>query len=214
MNDYEKTPRTTLKRAHKRGHFDRATVHAILDEALICHVAVMTPDKGVMNIPSSHWRIGETLYIHGSAKGASILALESGAEASIVVSLIDGAVFARSAWAHSVNFRSVMIYARGRVVDGDEKRTCLKAFIDKYAKDRWDKVRPLSDIELKATKIIAFDIIEASAKIRSAPPGDEDLEFDVWAGVVPLKITRQTEQACRKAGSSHPVPEGLLPNLK
>jgi len=212
MSDYSKTPRSTLKRAHKRGHYDRQTVHAILDEALVCHVAVAT-ERGVMNIPSSHWRVGDTLYIHGASKGASILALENGAEACIAVSLLDGAVFARSVYAHSVNFRSVMIYARGRGVEGDEKLTAVKAFIEKYAQDRWDQLRPPTANELKATKIIAFEIHEASAKIRSAPPGDEDLEFDVWAGVVPLKLSRQKEEPCLKAGSRHALPKGLLPHL-
>lgn len=214
MPEYKQTDRTRLKRAHKRGSYDRETVQSILDEALVCHVAITTPDKGVMNIPTSHWRVGDTLYIHGASKGASIVALESGAEACIVVSLIDGAVFARSAFSHSVNFRSVMIYATGRVVVGEEKLQSLKAFINKYASDRWDRVRPPAQNELKATKIIAFDIVEASAKVRSAPPSDDDLDIDVWAGVVPLRVARDPVEPCLKAGTSHPVPDGLLPHLK
>jgi len=212
MTEYEKTPRTTLKRAHKRGQYDRKTVHAIIDEALVCHVAVSTA-SGIMNIPSSHWRIDDTLYIHGAAKGASILALEQGNDACIAISLLDGAVFARSVFSHSVNFRSVLIYAQGRAVEDPEKINILKAFIEKYAQGRWDKVRPPAPQELKATKIIAFDLKEVSAKIRSAPPDDSDLEWDVWAGVVPLALTRQNEQECQHSKISHPVSDGLLPHI-
>lgn len=212
MTDYAQTSRTTLKRAWRRGSYERATVHAIIDEALVAHVAVATED-GVMNIPTSHWRIGEQLFIHGAAKGRSLLALENGAEACIAISLLDGAVFARSVFAHAVNFRSVLIYAKGQVVaDGDKERV-LKAFIEKYARNRWDHLRPPTEQEMKATKVIAFDLTEVSAKIRAAPPNDDDLEYDVWAGVVPLALQPQAPEQCLKADRSRPLPDGLLPHL-
>lgn len=210
--DYAKTARTTLKRAHQRGLYDRASVHAIIDEALIAHVAVPTPD-GVMNIPTSHWRIGDRLYIHGAAKGRSIKAMEGGAEVCIAISLLDGVVFARSAYAHSVNFRSVMIYAKGEVVGADEKETVLKAFLDKYAPGRWDSVRPPSAQEMKATKIIAFDLKDVSGKSRSGPPSADDLDWDVWAGVVPLSLSPQTPVPCEKGATGQPEPNDMLPHL-
>ena len=188
MADYEKTGRTTLKRAHERGSYDRGAVHAILDEALICHVA-FTHDGAPAVIPTAHWREADALYIHGSSASRAIRALETGSPASIAVTLTDGLVLARSGFHSSFNYRSVVIYAAGRKITGEaEKLAALKVFMEKIAPGRWEELRAPSAQELKATTVLAFDLSEVSAKIRDGGVEDEpeDMNDPVWAGVVPV----------------------------
>lgn len=191
MADYAKTKRTTLKRAHERGSYDRDTVHAILDEALICHVAFIH-DGAPAIIPTAHWREGETLYIHGSSASRTIRALEDGAPACIEVTMTDGLVLARSGYHSSVNYRTVVIYATGRKIKEEaEKLASLKAFMEKIAPGRWDELRAPNTQEMKATTVLAFDLSEVSAKIRDGGVEDEpeDMNDPVWAGVVPMHRT-------------------------
>jgi nitroimidazol reductase NimA-like FMN-containing flavoprotein (pyridoxamine 5'-phosphate oxidase superfamily) len=191
MADYAKTKRTTLKRAHERGSYDRDVVHAILDEALICHVAFIH-DGAPAIIPTAHWREGETLYIHGSSASRAIRALEGGAPACIEATMTDGLVLARSGFHSSFNYRTVVVYAAGRkIVDEAEKLAALKAFMEKIAPGRWDELRPPNAQEMKATTVLAFDLSEVSAKIRNGGVADEpeDMNDPVWAGVVPVQRT-------------------------
>lgn len=191
MADYEKTKRTTLKRAHERGSYDRALVHAILDEALICHVAFIH-DGAPAIIPTAHWREGDVLYIHGSSASRAIRALENGQPACIEVTMTDGLVFARSGYNSSIDYRSVIIYGAGRkVTDEAEKLAALKVFMEKIAPGRWDELRAPTDQEMKATAVLAFDLTEVSAKTRSKGVEDdpEDMDEPVWAGVVPVRRT-------------------------
>lgn len=188
MSGYTKTKRTTLKRAHERGSYDRATVHAILDEALICHVAFVH-DGAPAVIPTAHWRAGDVLYIHGSAASRAVRALEPGAPAGIAVTLTDGLVLARSGFHSSINYRSVVLYGNARkVTDEAEKLSTLKAFMEKIAPGRWDELRAPNAQEMKATTVLAFDLEEVSAKIRDGGVADdaEDMDDPVWAGVVPV----------------------------
>lgn len=189
MAGYEKTKRTTLKRAHRRGVYDRDKVHAILDEALICHIGFVH-DGAPAVIPTAHWRDGETLYIHGSSASRMLRALEDGNPACIEVTLADGLVLARSGFHSSFNYRSVVIYATGRKVVGEaEKLAALKLFMEKIAPGRWDELRAPNAQEMKATTVLVFDLKEVSAKIRDGGVEDEaeDMDDPVWAGIVPIR---------------------------
>lgn len=191
MDAYRRTKRTTLKRAHERGSYDRATVHAILDAALICHVAFLHEGAPAV-IPTAHWREGEVLFVHGSSASRAIRALESGSPACIAVTLTDGLVLARSGFHSSINYRSVVIYGPARkIADDAEKLSKLKAFMEKIAPGRWDELRAPNVQEMKATTVLAFDIDEVSAKIRDGGVVDEpeDMNDPVWAGIVPLHRT-------------------------
>lgn len=191
MADYAKTKRTTLKRAHERGSYDRDAVHAILDEALICHVAFIHEGAPAI-IPTAHWRDGETFYVHGSSASRMIRSLENGAPACIEVTMTDGLVLARSGYHSSVNYRTVVIYATGRkITEEAEKLSSLEAFMEKIAPGRWDELRAPNAQEMKATTVLAFELSEVSAKIRDGGVEDEpeDMNDPVWAGVVPMRRT-------------------------
>jgi len=193
MSDsYSITETTRVKRLAKRGAYDRDTVHAILDEAMVCHVALVVDGRPRV-LPTLHWRMGERLFIHGNSKNGLFQAIRQGAEASVAVTLIDGWVLARSAFHHSVNYRSVMVVGRfEEITDPDELFVAYEAMMDKMHPGRWDQVRWPNEVELKQTSVMAMDLVEVSAKTRSGPPGDEPEDYDlpVWAGVVPLKLVR------------------------
>jgi len=189
MDAYRKTKRTTLKRAHERGSYDRATVQAILDAALICHVGFLH-DGAPAVIPTAHWREGDVLYIHGSSASRAIRALEAGSPACIAVTLTDGLVLARSGYNHSIDYRSVVIYGTARkIADDAEKLATLKTFMDKVAPGRWDELRAPNAQEMKSTTVLAFDLDEVSAKVRDKGVEDDpgDMDEPVWAGVVPVR---------------------------
>ncbi|MCG5241344.1 pyridoxamine 5'-phosphate oxidase family protein [Azospirillum doebereinerae] len=191
------TPRTRAVRRGDRGNHDVATIHAILDEAPVCHVGFIdgTDSPVPVVIPTVPWRVGDELLIHGSSASRMIRRLQSGGEACITVSLIDAWVLARSGFNHSVNYRSVVLFGRPRLIDDEtEKRAALDALVEKIEPGRAAKVRPANAQELKATAVLAFPIAEASAKIRSGPPCDdpEDMDLPVWAGVVPLSLVAGT----------------------
>jgi len=187
MSQLKTTERTRVKRLPDRGRHDRETVNAILDAALIAHVAYEKDGEPAV-LPTAHWRTGDTLYIHGHSKNAMLHAAR-GKPISICVTLLDGLVLARSGFHHSINYRSVVIYGTARdITDPNEKMAALKVFTDKIAPGRWDEIRPPNAQELKATMVLAIPIEEASAKIRSGPPVDDEQDYalPVWAGVVPI----------------------------
>ncbi len=184
-----RTPRTTLRRLPDRGAFDLASIHAILDEAFICHLG-FDVDGQPFVIPTAYGRIDDRLYVHGSAASRTVRALGRGIDACVTVTLIDGLVLARSAFHHSINYRSVVVFGTARLVtDPQEKQEALRAITNHVVPDRWEEVRAPGEQELKATSVLALTLDEASAKIRTGPPKDdeEDLEWPVWAGVVPLR---------------------------
>ncbi|MFA7431916.1 MAG: pyridoxamine 5'-phosphate oxidase family protein [Rhodospirillaceae bacterium] len=186
------TETTRGRRLANRVSHDLATIHAILDEGLVCHIGAVVRGRPWVQ-PTLHWRIGEELFIHGHAGNGLYAALVEGAEACATVTLLDGLVLARSAFHHSVNFRSVVVFGTVRAVtDPAEKNTALEAMMDKLAPGRWPDVRAPSPSELKATAVLALPITEASAKVRQGMPKDdaEDMAVPVWAGVVPLSLTR------------------------
>jgi nitroimidazol reductase NimA-like FMN-containing flavoprotein (pyridoxamine 5'-phosphate oxidase superfamily) len=185
------TARTKLKRLPKRGSVERETIYRILDEAFVCHVG-FTVDEQPYVIPTGYARDGDRLLIHGSALSRMLRALAWEADVCVTVTLLDGLVLARSAFHHSMNYRSVVIFGKAKVVSGErEKLEALRAFTEHVVPGRWKDVRPPSENELKATLVLSLDIDEASAKIREGAPVDDeaDYELDVWAGVIPLRLT-------------------------
>ena len=201
MSEYKITPKTQVKRLPKRGTFDKATVHRILDEALICHVGFVQDDQPFV-IPTIHTRVGDTLYLHGSAASRMLRTLSKGVKACVTVTLLDGLVLARSSFHHSMNYRSVVILGPlVEVVDPDERKNALDAIVEHIIPGRTAEARGPNKQELKATTVVKIQITEASAKIRTGAPGDEEEDYDlpVWAGVIPLSL---------QAGE--PIPDPLL----
>lgn len=186
-----KTTRTTVKRLPKRGSHDRKTINDILDEAFICHVGFNISAQPYV-IPTGFARVGEILYIHGSSASRMLRNLADGIDICVTVTLIDGLVLARSAFHHSMNYRSVVILGHAELVtDVDEKYAALKAFTEHIIPGRWPEIRWPSELELKATSVLKLPITEASAKIRTGDPVDdtEDYSMPIWAGVLPLRLT-------------------------
>ena len=190
MVDSLRTTRTEVHRLPLRGTYDRETVHAILDEGLICHVGFVS-DGSPFVIPTGYGRDGDRLLIHGSAASRMLRALSMGAEACITVTLLDGLVLARSAFHHSMNYRSVVVLANGTLIDEPEaKMAALRVITERLVPGRWDGVRQPTPQEMKGTTVLSFPINEASAKVRVGPPKDdeEDYALPIWAGVLPLSL--------------------------
>ena len=184
------TKRTTVKRLPARGNYDRDTINSILDEAFICHVGFVVDGQPYV-IPTGFARIDDQLYIHGSAASRMLRNLSRGIEMCVTVTLIDGLVLARSAFHHSINYRTVVILGKATLVeDTDEKNRALEALTEHIVPNRWADVRWPTELELKATSVLKLPIEEASAKIRTGDPKDdeEDYAMDVWAGVLPLSL--------------------------
>ena len=202
---YPVTPRTQVRRRAQRGRYDRASVHAILDEGLVCHVGFVADGEPFV-IPTADARAGETLYLHGSPASQMLRSLAGGLPVCVTVTLVDGIVLARSAFHHSMNYRSVVAYGHPReVTDPDEKDRAQAALVDHVARGRAQDARMPNQRELEQTTILAIELEEVSAKVRTGPPNDaaEDLELPVWAGVLPLRVV---------PGEPEPAPD-LRPGL-
>lgn len=187
---FPETDRTKLKRLPKRGHFDRETVYSILDEGFICHVGFVMDGQPFV-IPTGYARAGDKLYVHGSQASRMLRNLASGLDACLTVTLLDGLVLARSAFHHSMNYRSVLVFGRTTIVDDpSEKMAALLALSEHIIRGRWADVREPTDQEMKQTTVLCLPLEEASAKIRTGPPLDdeEDYALPIWAGVLPLKL--------------------------
>jgi nitroimidazol reductase NimA-like FMN-containing flavoprotein (pyridoxamine 5'-phosphate oxidase superfamily) len=190
MEDFEPTERTIVKRLPARASYERETIYKILDEGFICHVGFIAENRPVV-IPTAYGRLDDTLYLHGSVASRMLRALREGIDLCATVTLVDALVLARSAFHHSMNYRSVVVFGRARVVeDDDEKMRALHAFTDHVMRGRWEESRQPSAKELRATLVLALPLLEASAKIRTGPPIDdeEDLLIPVWAGELPLRL--------------------------
>jgi hypothetical protein len=182
--------RTQVHRHPERGEYDLEVIHRVLDEALICHISWIDADGGPRILPTIHARVGDTLYVHGSRGGRPWKALRDGAEVCIAATIVDGLVLARSAFNHSMNYRSVVLFGRTReVTDPGELLSAAQAITSHVAPGREHDARMPTDEEFRQTLLLAVPIEEASAKIRSGPPKDdeEDLQLRVWAGVLPLR---------------------------
>ena len=203
--------RVRVKRVHERGAYDRATIDAILDAAPVAHVGYVVGGQPFVT-PTLQWREGDHVYWHGSA-ASRMLEAADGADVCVTVTLIDGIVLARSAFHHSVNYRSVMLIGRASLVtDPAEKEARLKAFIDGLFPGRWAILRPVTALELRATSVLSIPISEASAKVRIGPPKDdeEDYALDIWAGVLPLRLETQTPVSDPRMKADVPVPDHVL----
>ncbi len=188
---FDPTARTTIKRSATRGIYDRVAIDAILDEALVCHIGFVDDGQPVV-IPTIHVRIGDNVYIHGSHASRMIKRLLSGDPACLTVTLVDGLVLARSVFHHSMNYRSVVVFAKGfDVPDMNQKRDISHALTDHVVPGRWFEARQPSDKELAATAFVGLPLDECSAKARTGPPIDdqEDYQLDVWAGVIPMTLS-------------------------
>jgi uncharacterized protein len=187
---YNKTSRVRVRRRSGRGHYDRTTIDAILDEGLVAHLGIVSEGQPYV-IPVLYARAGNEVYLHGSPLSRLLSNLAGGAPMCLTVTLLDGLVLARSAFHHSMNYRSVVLLGEGRPVrDREEKREALGILVDRLVPGRSDDARGPSAKELRATEVVVLPIDEASAKIRTGPPADAaaDYELPVWAGVVPMEL--------------------------
>jgi uncharacterized protein len=207
--DLSRTPRTTLKRLPKRGSHEREVIDRILDEGFICHVGFMVDGQPFV-IPTGYARVEDNLIVHGSQASRMLRALGQGIDVCVTVTLIDGLVLARSAFHHSMNYRSVMILGRAKVIDDRaEKLQALFALSEHMIPGRWQDVREPSEEELRQTTVLSLPIEEGSAKIRTGPPLDdeEDYELPMWAGVIPLKLAAAQPVADPRLPAQTPIPE-------
>jgi nitroimidazol reductase NimA-like FMN-containing flavoprotein (pyridoxamine 5'-phosphate oxidase superfamily) len=187
---YEQTKRTRVYRKPARGSYDRELVHSILDEALACHLGFVQDGQPYV-IPTIHAREGETLFLHGAVGNRTLKALAGGTPCCVTATLVDGVVLARAALHHSLNYRSVMVLGTAReVTDPEEKQRALRAVVEHIAPGRPDEIRGPDETDLRSTKVLSMEIEEASAKVRTGPPVDEEEDMDLpyWAGVLPLEL--------------------------
>lgn len=209
MNDAAFTPtkRTQVKRMPKRGQYDRESIYKILDAGAICHVGYVI-DGAPYVTPTAYWRQGDRIYWHGSS-ASRMLRHTDGAQVCLTVAMLDGFVLARSAFHHSVNYRSVMCFGTARKVeDPDQKMQAMIDFVERLYPGRWNELRPVTAQEIKATTILGMDLDECVAKVRVGPPVDdeEDYALPIWAGVVPVTTTigPAVDDARNLAGVSRP----------
>lgn len=211
MTQFTPTERTQVRRLPDRGKYDAETVHRILDAAFVCHVGFVVNEQPFV-IPTNFGRAGDLLYLHGSSASRMLKTLAGGIAVCVTVTLVDGLVLARSAFHHSVNYRSVVILGRAALVEtSEEKMNALHAFTEHVMRGRWRDVRPPTDLELKATTVLALRLAEVSAKIRTGPPKDdaEDYALPIWAGVLPLPVVPGAPIADPKLNPGLEPPENV-----
>jgi nitroimidazol reductase NimA-like FMN-containing flavoprotein (pyridoxamine 5'-phosphate oxidase superfamily) len=208
MEELTRTARTTVKRLPKRAAYDRATVNAILDAAMICHVAFIA-NGTPMAIPTLCVRIDDRLYIHGSAASRMLDTAVGGTEISVTATIVDSVVLARSAFHHSLGYRSAIVIGRAeKVEDPEEKLAAMRALVEHVVPGRWAQVRPPSAQEMLATTVLRIPIAEASAKVRTGGPIDDEADYalGVWAGVIPLRIEAKPPVADERMAPGTPLP--------
>lgn len=209
MEKFEKSDKTEITRLPKRGVYEKDVIYSILDEALVCTVAYVN-DVNPFQIPTGFCRIGDKLYIHGSVGSFYMRQLaEKKLPVCISTTLLDGLVLARSAFHHSVNYRSVVLFSTPEpVTDDDEMYRVLEVFTNKVQPGRWNDVRKPNTGEWKATMVLSFKIEEVSAKVRTGEPKDDEEDYDlpIWAGVVPLETKRLTPIDDPRLKAGIPVP--------
>ncbi|HKV36594.1 MAG TPA: pyridoxamine 5'-phosphate oxidase family protein [Pyrinomonadaceae bacterium] len=206
---FPQTDRTKLKRLPKRGHFDRETVYGILDEGFICHVGFAVDGQPFV-IPTGYARVDDKLYIHGSQASRMLRSLAGGLDACVTVTIVDGLVLARSAFHHSMNYRSVLVFGHATLVDDPkEKYDALVALSEHIVRGRWADVREPNEQEMIQTTVLCLPMEEASAKIRTGPPLDdeEDYSLPMWAGIIPLKLVAGDPINDPRLSAEIPVPD-------
>ncbi len=189
MSEFPKTDLNTVRRLANRGHYDKSTIYPIIDEALICQVGFVIDGQPVI-IPMIHARFEDTIFLHGAVNNRLLNHIGGGHPLCIGVTLVDGIVFARSVFHHSMNYRSVTVFGKARVIETDnEKLDALEAISNHIVRGRWEEARLPNQREMDTTTVVAVQIESASAKIRTGPPNDnpEDYDLPIWAGVLPLR---------------------------
>ncbi|HLM55824.1 MAG TPA: pyridoxamine 5'-phosphate oxidase family protein [Pyrinomonadaceae bacterium] len=212
MEEFRPTGRTTLRRLPQRAEYGREAVYQILDEAFVCHVGFVSGGSPFV-IPTAYGRAGDVLYLHGARASRMLKELARGPEVCVTVTLLDGLVLARSAFHHSINYRSVVVLGRAEVVeDPSEKMEALRLFTEHIVRGRWDEVREPSPQEMNATLVLRLPLAEASAKVRTGPPVDdeEDMTWPVWAGELPLRLVASEPVADPHTGDGLSAPSYLL----
>jgi nitroimidazol reductase NimA-like FMN-containing flavoprotein (pyridoxamine 5'-phosphate oxidase superfamily) len=187
--------RTRVRRQPDRGHYDRETIDAILDEALYCHLGFVADGQPYV-VPTLHARVGDLLYVHGSSASRMLRHAAAGAPMCATVTLLDGLVLAKSVFNHSMNYRSVVVLGEATQLADDDKFDALRIFTERAAPGRWEEARQPTATELKATTILSLPLTEASAKVRTGPPEDEpeDVDLPVWSGVVPIHLAAEPSE--------------------
>lgn len=211
MSEFTVTEKNRIHRLPGRGHYDRETIYPILDEALVCHVAFTVDDQPFV-IPTIHARMGDTLVFHGAKSSRMLRHIQVGHPICVAVTLVDGLVFARSAFHHSMNYRSVVLFGTGALLESDsEKLQALEAISEHVAPGRWQQIRAPNPRELRATAAIAMPIDAASAKVRTGPPVDDEDDYDlpVWAGVLPLELQALQPEDDPRLATELAVPDDI-----
>lgn len=208
--DFDKTDRNQVKRIPNRGHYDRETLYGILDIGFLCHVGFVVEDQPFV-IPTLYGRDDDAVYLHGSAASRMLKQLADGISVCLTVTHVDGLVLARSAFHHSMNYRSAMIFGTAVELSCEEKEHGLFVISEQVLKGRWGEARPPVEKELKATSVLRVDIESASAKIRTGPPSDEEEDYalPIWAGVVPIRQCFGVAEPDEQLGADIDVPQSL-----
>jgi nitroimidazol reductase NimA-like FMN-containing flavoprotein (pyridoxamine 5'-phosphate oxidase superfamily) len=209
MTEFTQTEKNRIKRLPKRGHYDRETIYRILDEALICHVGFVEEGQPYV-IPTNFARVEDSLILHGAKASRLLKHVEAGHPVCVEATIVDGLVLARSVFHHSINYRSVVLFGKGRPVEDEvEKLSALKAVTEHILPGRWQEARLPNSKELNATRVVAIQIDEASAKVRMGPPVDEEEDYGlpVWAGVLPLLEQAQPPVRDERLTDELPLPD-------
>ena len=212
MTDFTPTEKTRINRLPKRGHYDRETIYKILDEALICRVGFVEEGQPFV-IPINFARGGDEIVLHGALASRLLKHVESGQPICVEATIVDGLVLARSVFHSSVNYRSVVVFGTGRTVtDEQEKMAALEAVVEHLIPGRWSEARLPTPKEMNATRVVAIQIEEASAKVRTGPPGDdeEDYALPIWAGVLPLQEMPLAPLPDERLANGIAVPEYIV----
>jgi nitroimidazol reductase NimA-like FMN-containing flavoprotein (pyridoxamine 5'-phosphate oxidase superfamily) len=216
MDRAKPSVRSKIVRGPKRAHYDEKTLFEVLDDGIMCHVAYLFEGSPII-IPTAYARKGNTIYIHGAAKNRMMNSVLNQGQACVAVTHLDGMVLARSAFHHSFNYRSAVVFGKPvKIEDEKEKNDVLKLITDNIIPDRWDEVREPSEKELKATLVIGIEIEEASVKIRSGAPVDDEADYDlpIWAGELPMRQVFQEPIKDSKLSQELSVPKSVLNALK
>ena len=211
----DQSSRSKIRRSPKKGHYDEKTIYQVLDAGQICHVGFIHHGKPVV-IPTIYGRLKNKLFIHGATVSRLIVELEKGIDISLSVAHIDGLILARSAFHHSMNYRSAVIFGKAQLVNDDEKNDALKIISDHLIPGRWEEVRTPNTKELKATKVLEISIDEASAKIRTGGPIDDDQDYnlDIWAGEIPLRNMALSPMPDAKLKEGLEIPKSVMEYIK
>lgn len=212
MSNFTITEKNRIKRFPDLGRYDKSTIYEIIDEATLCHIGFIQGERPFV-IPALHVRKDDKLLIHGASVSRLLQHIEKGNEVSVSIAIVDAIVLAKTAFNQSINYRSVVLFGKGRLIeDENEKLQALEYFTEGFMPGLWEKVRKPYQNELKATSIVSIEIREASAKISSGPPEDdnEDRDLPIWAGVLPVKQVIQTPVKADYTDDTIPVPKHVV----